>query len=112
MNRPKRLFRNPAANAVEVEGEIFLVDPATEDVIHLNKLASGLWRYLAEPRRPDEIAEVFAAAFPRVRRARLMRDVNKAISDLKRRALIVSRPAAGGGRRAATQRGGTTRRFR
>lgn len=90
MSRPRRLVRNPAVNNTEVDGEVFLVEPESEDVIHLDKLASALWRYLAAPRQRDEIMEVFAAAFPKVRRSRLRRDLARAIADLRRRDLIVA----------------------
>jgi hypothetical protein len=90
MTRPKRLTRNPAVSDTAIDGDIFLVVPDTQDVIYLNKLASALWRYLAEPRERDEIVAVFAAAFPAVRRARLLRDLANAIRDLRRRGLIVA----------------------
>jgi hypothetical protein len=89
MSRPSRLVRNPAVADVEVEGDIFLVEPRTQDVVRLNKIASALWRYLARPRERDDIVAVFAAAFPQVRRARLARDLAKGIADLRRRGLIV-----------------------
>lgn len=92
MTRPKRLMRNPAVNDTEVDGDIFLVEPDTQEVIYLNKLASALWRYLAAPRGRDEIVEVFGAAFPDVRHARLLRDLAKVIGDLRRRGLIVAIP--------------------
>jgi hypothetical protein len=73
-----------------VDGDIFLVEPWTEEVIRLNKIASALWRYLARPRERDDIVDVFAAAFPQVRRARLSRDLTKGIADLRRRGVIVA----------------------
>ena len=90
MRRLSRLVRNPAVADVEVAGDIFLVAPQTQDVIRLNKIASALWRYLAQPREHDDIVAVFAAAFPKVRRARLSRDLAKGIADLRRRGLIVA----------------------
>ena len=90
MSRPGRLVRNPAVADVEVDGDIFLVEPWTQDVPRLNKIAGALWRYLAQPRERDDIIAVFAAAFPRVRRARLSRDLTKGIADLRRRGLIVA----------------------
>jgi hypothetical protein len=90
MSRPSRLVRNPAVADTEVDGDIFLVEPQTQDVIRLNKIASALWRYLARPRQHDDIVAVFAAAFPQVRRARLSRDLATAITDLRRRGLIVA----------------------
>lgn len=90
MTRLRRLIRNPAVSDTDVDGDVFLVEPENQDVIYLNKLASALWRYLAEPRSRDEIVQVFEAAFPEVRRARLLRDLAKAIGDLRRRGLIVA----------------------
>jgi len=90
MSRPSRLVRNPAVADVEVAGDIFLVEPRTQDVIRLNKVAGALWRYLARPREHDDIVAVFAAAFPQVQRARLARDLAKGIADLRRRGLIVA----------------------
>ncbi len=90
MTRLRRLIRNPAVSDTDVDGDVFLVEPENQDVIYLNKLASALWRYLAEPRSRDEIVQVFEAAFPEVRRARLLRDLAKAIGALRRRGLIVA----------------------
>ena len=90
MRRLGRLVRNPAVADVEVEGDIFLVAPRTQDVIRLNRIAGALWRYLARPREHDDIVAVFAAAFPQVRRARLSRDLAKGIAELRRRGLIVA----------------------
>ena len=90
MSRLQRLVRNPAISDTEVDGDIFLVEPESQDVIYLNKMASALWRYLAEPRARDEVVAVFVAAFPDVRRARVLRDLAKAIADLRRRGLIVA----------------------
>ena len=90
MRRLGRLVRNPAVADVEVEGDIFLVAPQTQDVIRLNRIAGALWRYLARPREHDDIVAVFAAAFPQVRRARLSRDLAKGIAELRRRGLIVA----------------------
>jgi hypothetical protein len=90
MRRLGRLVRNPAVADVEVEGDIFLVAPQTQDVIRLNRIASALWRYLARPREHDDIVAVFAAAFPQVRRSRLSRDLAKGIAELRRRGLIVA----------------------
>lgn len=92
MTRPKRLVRNPAVSDTEVDGEIFLVEPDTQEVVYLNALASALWRYLATPRARDDIVQVFAAAFPDVRRARLLRDLATSIAALQRRGLIVALP--------------------
>lgn len=57
-------MRNPAVNATEIDAEIFLVDPAGNEVFYLDEVSSALWRLIEQPRRRSEIVETFAAAFP------------------------------------------------
>ncbi|KZC97665.1 PqqD family protein [Oceanibaculum pacificum] len=87
-------MRLPAVSSHEVDGEIFLTDPRNGAIHHLNLMASGLWRLLAEPITPEEAVEVVHTAFPNLQRQRLERDVSALFSHLLENGLI-DRPDAG-----------------
>ncbi len=44
-----RYGQRPGVSATEIDGDVFLVEPGTEEVFYLNAVAGGLWRALAEP---------------------------------------------------------------
>ena len=44
--------------------DLFLVDPASGEIHHLDATAIALWTLLADPRDEAEIVATFAAAFP------------------------------------------------
>ena len=81
-------MRLPAISAHEVDGEIFLTDPRDGAIHHLNPMASGLWRLLAEPITTDQAVEVVQTAFPSLKRQRLERDVAALFSHLLENKLI------------------------
>ncbi|MBU0726908.1 MAG: PqqD family protein [Alphaproteobacteria bacterium] len=81
-------IRLPAVAAHEVDGEIFLTDPRDGAIHHLNLMASGLWRLLAEPITTKQAVEVVQTAFPSLQRQRLERDVTALFSHLLENKLI------------------------
>lgn len=84
----RRLMRNPAVAFTEIDGEIFLVEPGSQEIYRLNSIASALWRFLAEPHPRADVLEVFAAAFPKIARKNLKRDLAATIKDLSRRSVV------------------------
>jgi len=84
----RRYRRNEAANETEIDGEIFLVEPGSEEVYHLDRTGSALWRLLARPRRLAEILDVFHDAFPDVAADELERDLRRALETLSERGLV------------------------
>ena len=64
MTGPVRYKRNSAVSETELDGEIFLVEPETEEVFYLDAMSAGLWRLVAAPQSLGETVEVYHAAFP------------------------------------------------
>ena len=64
MTGPARYKRNHAVSETELNGEIFLVEPETEELFYLDAMSAGLWRLIAAPQSLGETVEVYHAAFP------------------------------------------------
>lgn len=84
--------RNPAVSETEIDGEIFLVEPETEEVFYLDSMTSGLWRLIAEPQTLSEAAEIYTAAFPDTDRTTIEGDLRAVLGDLLERGLVVAVP--------------------
>lgn len=61
MAKEKTFIRNPAVTETDIDDEIFLVEPASEEVFYMDTVSAGLWRLLAEPSSFEEIAAVYGA---------------------------------------------------
>lgn len=90
MSEGTRYQRNPAVSETEIDGDIFLVEPETEEVFYLDSMGSGLWRLIAEPHSLEEAASVFAAAFPDAQLSTIEADLSAIIEDLLGRGLVVT----------------------
>ena len=88
----RRYQRNPAVTETAVDDEIFLVEPASQEVFYLDAVTAALWRCLEEPQDEAGIADLFAAAFPDTDPGTIRRDIDAALADMKKRALVVSVP--------------------
>lgn len=88
MADPAHYRRNPAAGETEIDGEIFLVEPESEEVYYLDRTASALWRLLEAPRSFDDIRAVFRDAFPEVAAGMLERDLRDALGTLIEQGLV------------------------
>jgi hypothetical protein len=89
---PPRYQRHPAVVLNAVDDELFLVDPRSEAIYHLNPVAAGLWRLLGERTTADDAIEVLRAAFPAVDRRQIERDVTALLADLSANRLVVAHP--------------------
>jgi coenzyme PQQ synthesis protein D (PqqD) len=85
-----RYRRNDAFDATVVDNDLFLIEPASEDIFYLDALAHGLWRLLGEPQDLDTILGVFGEAFPEASEARLRQDLMVALDGLLTRGLVVA----------------------
>jgi len=74
-------------DTTEIDGEAFLVEPQSQGVFYLDPLASGLWRYLVEPRTLAECQAVFREAFPDQDPEKVNQDVDAAIRAMVERHL-------------------------
>ena len=55
----------------EVGDELFLANPGSESLYHLNVTGAALWRLLAEPTSVKEAVQVLREAFPNVAKGEL-----------------------------------------
>jgi hypothetical protein len=88
----KRYRQKEGVSATEVDDDIFLVATETEEVFHLNPLAAGIWRALAEPSHRDEIIALLHAAFPERDAAEVARDAGVALDRLVAEGFVISVP--------------------
>lgn len=87
-----RYAQRPGVSATEIDGDVFLVEPDTEEVFYLNAVAGGLWRALDEPAGLEELKSLMRSAFPERAAAELDADVTTTIENLARRRLVLSVP--------------------
>lgn len=87
-----RYGQRPGVSATEIDGDVFLVEPDTEEVFYLNAVAGGLWRALVQPMGLAELTSLMRNAFPGRAAAELDADVTATIEELARRRLVVSVP--------------------
>lgn len=78
-----RLQRIEVVTETEVDGELFLVAPDSQEIFHLDAMASAIWRALEQPMSRTELDALFQAAFPDVPAARLKDDVDNALDRLQ-----------------------------
>ena len=90
MVKEKTFIRNPAVTETDIDGEIFLVEPASEEVFYMDTVSAGLGRLLAEPSSFEEIAAVYGAAFPDADGAQIAKDLKVALDELLKRGLAHS----------------------
>lgn len=72
----------------DVGGALFLARANDTATYHLNSVAAGLWRLLAEPITAAEAADVLRTAFPDANAETIMRDTRRTFGELQRAALI------------------------
>jgi len=89
MPNPARYRRNPDVNETELDGEIFLIEPKTEEVFYLDAMGAGLWRLLTALQSMGDAISVYQTAFPEVDQVRVQNDLRIALQALLDRGLIV-----------------------
>jgi PqqD family protein of HPr-rel-A system len=87
-----RYARRKGVSETAIGEELFLVDPASGELFHLDRGARGLWTLLAEPSRLESILATFRDAFPDEAGDRLERDLRQALAQLMARGLVVTVP--------------------
>ena len=87
-----RYGQRPRVSTTEIDGDVFLVEPDTEEVFYLNAVAGGLWRALAEPMTLGELTSLMRSAFPDRTEAELDADIAATIEELARRRLVINVP--------------------
>lgn len=87
-----RYRQRSGVSATEIDGDVFLVEPDSEEVFYLNAVAGGLWRALDEPAAIDELKALMRSAFPDRNTEELERDIAATIDELLQRRLAVTVP--------------------
>ena len=83
-----KYVRQARVDITEVDREVFLVEPDSDEIYYLDEITSGIWRLLAEPTTSEDMATVLRAAFPDVDPARIQADLATALRDLLARDLV------------------------
>ena len=89
MSNSVRYSRNPEVNETELDGEIFLIEPKTQEVFYLDEMGAGLWRLLTAPQSMEDAISVYQTAFPEIDQVRVQNDLRIALQALLDRGLIV-----------------------
>ena len=94
MARPRHArrqrFQHAAGISVRQVGEeLFIAAPGEGTIHHLDRMAAGIWRLLAEAKGAEEVIAVVEAAFPDVPKRRIAKDVNDLLAFLEESELIV-----------------------
>lgn len=89
MTGPVRYERNPAVSETELDGEMFLVEPESEEVFYLDTMGASLWRLIAAPQSLEQTIEVYRAAFPDTDRQTVEKDLRAALQTMLDRGLVV-----------------------
>lgn len=84
-----RYVRNPAVTETPLDDEVFLVEPASDEVFYLDAVSSGLWRLLVEPVTLADLQAAYRDAFPDKAAETVDRDVAAALETLVERDLAV-----------------------
>lgn len=87
-----RYARRNGVSETEVGDELFLVDPVSGELFHLDRGARGLWRMLAEPSPLESILATFRDAFPDAPLERIEFDLRRALAELMGRGLVLTVP--------------------
>ncbi|QQS14648.1 MAG: PqqD family protein [Rhodospirillales bacterium] len=83
-----RYRRAPDIVATTLDDGTFLVDPATQDIFHLDALGGGVWNALADPESRDDLLALLREAFPDIDPAVVAADLDALLADLSARGLV------------------------
>tara|TARA_Y100001936_G_scaffold254157_1_gene325917 strand:- start:365 stop:637 length:273 start_codon:yes stop_codon:yes gene_type:complete len=89
VSEKKTYSRNPAVTETDIDDELFLVEPESEEVFYMDTVSAGLWRLLEEPASFQDIISVYSAAFPDSDSKQIENDLRKALDDLLERGLAL-----------------------
>jgi hypothetical protein len=85
-----RYARRSGISETVVGEDLFLADPASGELYHLDASARGLWTVLAEPVSFETIRATFREAFPDADPERMERDLRQALATLMARGLAIT----------------------
>lgn len=90
VSREKACYmQNPDVIERRIGDSLFLVDPNSDTIFHLNRLGSGLWQLLSEPVRIQDAARTVQEAFPEIDGDKIYTDVLKVFAKLMKAHLLL-----------------------
>lgn len=84
----KRYVQAPGVVVRQVDEDVFLTDPDSGTVHHIDPIGTAIWSLLAEPQSVPEIATLLQEAFPDTNKTTISRDLDDLIHDLLKNELI------------------------
>jgi hypothetical protein len=80
--------RRAGVSETAVDAELYLVAPGSDDIFHLDPVAAGIWRLLAEPASLTSLKATIGDAFPDAAPGRVADDVTAALATLCLQGLV------------------------
>ncbi len=68
--------RKAGVHERRVDDQVFLADPDTDGLFHLNPIGSAVWQLLEEPACMSDVTDLMAQAFPDVPSEQIAADIN------------------------------------
>ena len=87
-----RYQRNPAVESAPMQQEVILFEPAASMFCLLNGTAAFLWDRLERPSTADELTAALCGHYQGVDTTRAAADVEKALAEFNRLAVVVDAP--------------------
>jgi len=84
-------LRNPIIVESSIDDTVFLVNPETDAIFHLNQVGTAIWQLLTEPINISEAVATVQQAFPGVQPKNIAEDVSKLINEMSDRNLVMCR---------------------
>ncbi len=72
----------------QMDDQVFLADPDTDVLFHLDPIGSAVWRLLEQPITMDDIIALLTDAFPDAEKGRIEQDVSALFDQLSGNGLI------------------------
>ena len=83
------LLRNNKIVERRIDDTVFLVNPETDTVFHLNPVGTAIWQLLAQPISTAEAVTIVQAAFPDVPPKQIAHDVSVLLNKLHKKNLVL-----------------------
>lgn len=87
-----RWARNPGLSITEVDGEIFLIDQAGNEIYYLDVIGSGVWRAMSSPVSTEDLIDLLGNAFPEVPAVQLQTEIPSLLEDMLREGVVIRQP--------------------
>ena len=82
-------IQNPDVITRCMDDSVFLVNPFSDTIFHLNQLGAGLWQLLSEPTSIEAAAGTVQEAFPDIAGDKIYKDVVEVFAKLRDAQLLL-----------------------